>query len=89
MKRFAFAVVVFACAAAVFAAEAPTVRPLPTTMPAVERKGETVVKETWDWAKEMIPVARKFTGTEGMVILPGRFADLRQPVHALGPERER
>ena len=71
MKRFAFTMIAFALVAVVFAAEAPTIRPLPTTLPAVERKGETVVKETWDWAREMIPVARKFTGREGMVILMG------------------
>lgn len=71
MKRFAFTMIAFALVAVVFAAEAPTIRPLPTALRAVERKGETVVKETWDWAKEMIPVARKFTGREGMVILMG------------------
>lgn len=70
MKRIACGFLALTVAAAL-AAEAPKVRPLPTSLPAVERKGETVVKETWDWAAEMIPVAKKFTGTEGMVVLMG------------------
>lgn len=55
----------------VAAAEKAKVRPLPASMPTVQRKGETVVKDTWDWPKAMIPVARKFKGTEGVVILIG------------------
>jgi len=55
------------------AAQAPkaAIRPLPASMPAVERKGDTVVTETWDWAKAMIPVARKFKGTPGTIVLMG------------------
>ncbi len=53
------------------AAEAKKLRPVPEKLPVVERKGETVVQETWDWASEMLPVARRFTGREGMVLLIG------------------
>jgi len=57
---------------ATIAAEAPRkIRPVPTPLPRIRRKGEVVVKETWDWAKAMIPVARKFTGTEGVVVFAG------------------
>ncbi|KPK84680.1 MAG: hypothetical protein AMJ81_05000 [Phycisphaerae bacterium SM23_33] len=58
-------------AAVMLAAEKPKIRPLPASMPAVERKAETVVKETWDWAGEMIPVARKCTGQQGMIVCMG------------------
>jgi len=51
-----------------FAAE---IRPVPKDLPKVERQGETVVKESWDWAKAMLPVARKFTGKPGQIILIG------------------
>lgn len=72
MKRtFVLLVAGALVAGMVAAAEKAKVRPLPASMPAVQRKGETVVKETWDWTKAMIPVARKFKGTEGVVILIG------------------
>ena len=72
MKRAAFALVMVALAGAVIlAAEQATTRPLPASMPAVEREGETVVKETWDWAEAMVPVARKSTAKQGMVVLLG------------------
>jgi lysophospholipase L1-like esterase len=50
---------------------AAQIRPVPEDLPKVERKGETVVKESWDWAEAMQPVARKFTGTPGQVVLIG------------------
>ncbi len=71
MKRLAIACAVLVPVAGLFAAEDAQLRPLPTTLPAVERPDETVVKESWDWAEVMIPVARKFTGTQGMVVLMG------------------
>ena len=71
MKQLAFALAAFAGFAAVLAAEAPPIRLLPEKLPQVEREPGKAVKETWDWAKEMIPVARKFTGREGMVVLLG------------------
>ena len=71
MRHIAFGIVVCMVAAAGIAAEPPKVRPLPTSMPAVERKGETVVKDSWAWPREIIPVARRFTGTPGKIILLG------------------
>ena len=70
MKRIAFFTLAL-CMAATVAAEAVKIRPLPEKLPAVERPGETVVKESWDWAKEMIPVAKRFKGTEGMIVCMG------------------
>jgi len=58
-------------AAVVFAAEAPKVRPVPAELPGVERKGETVVKETWDWAGAMRGVAKRFTGKPGQIVCLG------------------
>ena len=64
-------VVMAVTAVCVLAAEAPTVRPVPDPLPTVERKGETVVKEDWDWARQMIPVARRFGGKQGMILCIG------------------
>jgi hypothetical protein len=63
------AAAVLACAVAV--ADEPTIRPVPKELPKVERKGETVVTETWDWAKPMQAVAKRFTGKAGQIILIG------------------
>jgi lysophospholipase L1-like esterase len=72
MKRSIFLTLAAGLAGvAVFAAEKPKVRPLPASMPAVKRTGETVVKETWDWAKAMIPVASRSTGKPGMIVCLG------------------
>jgi len=69
MKRKCLLMAVVASfAGSVVAAE---VRPVPKDLPKVERKGETVVRETWDWAGAMLPVARKFTGKQGQIILVG------------------
>jgi len=54
-----------------FAGDAARVRPVPESLPVVERSGESVVKETWDWAKAMVPVAGRFTGRDGMIICIG------------------
>jgi len=77
MKRTVLALLVLSALA--FAAAQPVatgpakakIRPLPASMPAVERKGETVVAETWDWAKAMMPVAKAFKGKPGTVVLLG------------------
>ncbi len=71
MRRVTVAVICVAAATALMAADAPQLRPLPPSLPTVERKGETVVKESWDWAAAMIPVARKWMGTEGKIMLLG------------------
>jgi lysophospholipase L1-like esterase len=62
---------VFALVGSRGAAEAPPIRPVPKLLPGVERTGETVVRETWDWAAAMIPVAKKFTGRQGQIVLLG------------------
>jgi len=69
MKRLVIAWVALAGAGAL--AWGAEIRPLPTSLPAVPREGRQVVKETWDWPAAMIPVARKFTGTQGVVLLLG------------------
>ena len=69
MKRTcALMVMVLLCASVVLAAD---IRPVPADLPKVAREGETVVKETWDWAAAMLPVAKKFTGAQGKVVLIG------------------
>ncbi len=70
MKRIALLILAL-CVVAAVAAEQVKVRPVPAELPAVKRSGETVVAESWDWAKEMIPVARRFTGKEGMIVCMG------------------
>jgi len=70
MKRFTI-LVLAVCVAAAVAVEAVKVRPVPDKLPAVKRSGETVVKESWDWAKEMLPVAKRFKGTQGMIVCLG------------------
>jgi len=67
-QRYLLIAVAMLFASSVIAAE---VRPVPKDLPKVERKGETVVKETWDWAEAMLPVAKKFTGKQGQIILIG------------------
>jgi lysophospholipase L1-like esterase len=49
---------------AVFPAAGQTTAP--ATQPAVQ-----VARETWDWSSAMLPVARKFKGTEGVVLFLG------------------
>jgi lysophospholipase L1-like esterase len=69
MKRTCVLMVLMSlCASVVLAAD---IRPVPTDLPKVVREGETVVKETWDWAAAMLPVAKKFTGAQGKVVLIG------------------
>ena len=72
MKRTILVTLTLA-AACLLAVEPLTIRPVPSSLPVVERKGETVVKDDWDWAKEMIPVAKKFTGKQGRIILIGDY----------------
>jgi len=69
MKRVGVLTVLFVLLAG--PALAAAIRPVPADLPQVERKGETVVKESWDWATAMQPVAKKFSGAQGKIILIG------------------
>ncbi len=71
MRRVSWLAALAALGGVVAAGEKAKVRPLPEDLPKVERKGETVVRETWDWAKQMLPVAKRFTGTEGVILCIG------------------
>ncbi|KKL79297.1 hypothetical protein LCGC14_2016250 [marine sediment metagenome] len=57
--------------AGVLSAAEAEVRPVPKKLAPVQRAGDTVVADDWDWPKAMIPVAKKFTGKAGMVLCIG------------------